>query len=181
MIKPDSQGLYLPITPSAEEIRYQRWVVGGLTKEEAADLCDVAKSTWYRWESGSGEMSRTAWAWFRLMTSGGDLSSMHKDWEGWSSFRGRLKSPGGDKFTAGQILAIPYMQQCIASYKDEATKLRSEISELENRLERLLDGGIARDAQKYEKLKALVDELENDEAIAARATDEANSKSYLNA
>jgi len=78
-----------------------------MSKARAAELCDVSRRTWRRWECGEIPMPRAVWAWFKSATGGG-FAAAGPEWDGWVFYRGELCTPEGVGFSVGEIRAIPY-------------------------------------------------------------------------
>lgn len=126
-------------SPFVNEIEYQRSVIGFISKAKAAELCDVDKRTWRRWESGKTSMPRATWGWFQAATGGGFAAGGPK-WDGWSFYRGELVSPEGIGFTAGEVRCIPLFHTMIREREvdirllsEEMEWLKKEIQELRTR------------------------------------------------
>ena len=114
--------------PSASDVYWQRWVIGGLNRKQAAELCGVSNRHYERWEKGISKMPRSTWAWFRVATSGG-IASAGKNWNGWSFGKGLLYNPAGTSYSAGDINSISFLHQQIANLKLTIRKLENEPSE----------------------------------------------------
>tara|TARA_R110002096_G_scaffold366927_2_gene560265 strand:- start:1267 stop:1971 length:705 start_codon:yes stop_codon:yes gene_type:complete len=97
-------------------IRHQRWGVGSLSQEEAAELCSVSLRTWRNWESGKNKIPTATWNWFVTMTTG---LVYHKDWEGWSFSNGKLMTPEGEEYSPGEVKSICFLKQVLERKKNE--------------------------------------------------------------
>lgn len=122
----EPQKLELPRSPTADELRDARRRAG-LSKQQAAELCDTHRTTWARWECGSQKMPRAVWGWFRAATSGVDLAGGGKDWEQWCFWKGALCSPEGLEFTPGQIRSLPVLWQRIRAMEAQIRKLTDDL------------------------------------------------------
>lgn len=100
--------------PTTDAILHQRWGVGNLTIEQAADVCGVSIKTWQRYESGITTIPKTSWYWLVTYTSG---LIYHKNWDGWSFNDNKLITPEGYAYTPGEIRSIFFYKQMYRSKK----------------------------------------------------------------
>ncbi len=73
-----------------------------LTLPQAAKVLQVSERTLHNWESGACRVPFAAYKLMRLM-AGGDLGHLCPTWDGWTLERGRLISPEGREFKAGDM------------------------------------------------------------------------------
>lgn len=80
-----------------------------LSKEEAAQLCGLHRTTYCRQESGDSRVSVTA---YRLLLARGGW--LPPPFEGWKITQNMLWTPENVGYEPGEIQALPYMHAVIA-------------------------------------------------------------------
>jgi len=95
--------------------------VARMTTIQIAEYLNISISTIKRYEK-TGRAPKAVIECLRLI--GGQLPkfAMRNDFIGWSFGNGYLWSPAGDKYTAGDVLAIIYDKQLIKSLEIELTR-----------------------------------------------------------
>ena len=87
----------------------------GIPAETIAELCRVHITTARRWKRGE-EPPYTALKLIELLTTG-NLGVIDLRWQGWRLHHGSLISPDGMDFSPGDIHAMTFLRQLIASYQ----------------------------------------------------------------
>ena len=83
---------------------------------------NVHRTTVQRWQRGLIRIPGAKHQAIKMLL--GDLPGTAGAWFGWRFWRGELWSPGGDRFSAGDVLAIGLQRQQIAALQEELKKLR---------------------------------------------------------
>jgi len=99
--------------------------VARMTTIQIAEYLNISISTINRYEK-TGKAPKAVIECLKLI--GGQLPkfAMRNDFIGWSFGSGYLWSPAGDKYTAGDILAIIYDKQLIKSQRTEIKALKKQ-------------------------------------------------------
>jgi len=123
------QSLHLPSAPpSPGQIRDTRQHAG-FTREHCAEVCGVTLRMWARWESGASSMPVLAWAWFRVVASGGFVAGGDA-WAGWRVWRGLLyNADGWGGFSPEEIHGIPVQYARIAALEKRIRDLEAQLME----------------------------------------------------
>lgn len=103
------------ITP--EELRRVRFVLGGMTREQAQALVGVSRRQWTRYETGESRIPKSVYELLRIIAAGFLPPTAGDAWHGWSFFRGELYSPEGNGFRPGDVRAIPYLWMQVDEYR----------------------------------------------------------------
>lgn len=90
-----------------------------LTVPQAAELFDVAQRTWRAWERGERKVPRAVT--LALQMRLGKLDAF--DLPGWQASNGKIITPDGVEYTAGEINAIYWNEQLARTYKAEIRRL----------------------------------------------------------
>lgn len=88
-----------------------------IAAETIAELVRVHVTTARRWKR-YGDAPYAALRLIEILTTG-QLELVDPKWSGWSLKDGKLISPTGTKFSSGEIQAIPFVQQLVASYQSD--------------------------------------------------------------
>jgi hypothetical protein len=86
---------------------------------------NVHRTTIARWLSGSVRIPGGQHLAVRGML--GDLPGTAGRWAGWRFHDGVLLSPAGDKFTAGDVLALIFLRQQLSAQAQEIVKLKARL------------------------------------------------------
>ena len=89
-----------------------------ISAETIAELVRVHVTTARRWKR-YGDAPYAAEKLIELLSTR-DLGLIDPKWNGWMLKDGRLVAPTGMEFSSGEILAIPFVQQLVASYQRDA-------------------------------------------------------------
>jgi len=84
---------------------------------------NVHRTTIRRWLSGQIKIPGAQHQAIRMLL--GDLPGTAGAWFGWRFWKGKLWSPGGDQFSAGDVLAIGLLRQQLAAREAELRTLKS--------------------------------------------------------
>ena len=84
---------------------------------------NVHRTTIRRWLSGQIKIPGAQHQAIRMLL--GDLPGTAGAWLGWRFWKGKLWSPGGDPFSAGDVLAIGLLRQQLAAREAELRTLKS--------------------------------------------------------
>lgn len=90
---------------------------------------NVHRTTVRRWLSGQVKIPGHQHQVIRMLL--GDLPGTCGQWTGWGFQDGVLYSPGGDRFSAGQVLSLVLLRQQLTAQRREleAVKIRLAIAE----------------------------------------------------
>lgn len=93
-----------------------------LSRDQAADLAGIHRTTYHRQESGA---SRPSLAVYRLiLTRAGFLPDA--EWYGWRLFNGNLYTPEGVSYSPGEIQAFPYQMAIQAELRRQLRTYQPE-------------------------------------------------------
>jgi len=97
-----------------------------MTNQEIAHYLELSPSTINRYKN-TGKAPKAVIECLRMI--GGQLPefSLRNDFSGWSFGNGHLWSPAGERFSAGDVLAIIYDKQLIRSQAREIEKLKRSL------------------------------------------------------
>lgn len=84
---------------------------------------NVHRTTVQRWQRGLVRIPGAKHQAIRMLL--GDLPGTEGAWSGWRFWAGKLWSPGGDQFSAGDVLAIGLQRQQIQALEAEIKTLKS--------------------------------------------------------
>jgi hypothetical protein len=97
-------------------------------------LLNVHRTTVRRWLDGTVQIPGAQHLAIRYLL--GDLPGTDGQWVGWRFSHGELVSPGGDRFTSGDVQAIRLQQQRNQALDHEVRELRLKVRVLEQTLDR---------------------------------------------
>ncbi|PST98531.1 DNA-binding protein [Photobacterium gaetbulicola] len=101
----------------------------GLTKAQAAEMCDVTTATWNRWETGKFPMNPCIFHYWlsvlekRIIPRSGKHG---RSWDGWFFEKGDLISPLEQKFCPSKIEGLNEQVQSQKSVIQHAQKVRHQ-------------------------------------------------------
>jgi len=98
-------------------------------------LLNVHRTTVRRWLDGSVKIPGAQHLAIRYLL--GDLPGTDGQWVGWRFSHGELVTPGGDRFTPGEVQAIRLQQQRARILTQELLELRTRIKVLERTLDQV--------------------------------------------
>lgn len=90
---------------------------------------NVHRTTILRWLHGTVRIPGAQVLAIRSLL--GDLPGTAGAWTGWCFRHGKLTSPGGDQFAAGDVLATIFLRQQLTAQKRELDVLRLRVKVLE--------------------------------------------------
>lgn len=97
----------------------------GISPRWIADAAGVSLRTATRWKArGVPRSMERAIA----LVVHGDLGELAPAWAGWKLWDGRLWSPEGSSFSAGEVRAIPYRAEQLRAMQREIAALAAELS-----------------------------------------------------
>lgn len=96
---------------------------------------NIHDKTLYRWRTGRAQIPGRQHLAIKALL--GDLPGTAGAWSGWRFWEGKLCSPAGDAFSAGQVLALGLLRQQLAAQQREIHDLKVKLAIAENALERL--------------------------------------------
>lgn len=96
---------------------------------------NVHQKTLYRWRTGRVPIPGHQHQVIRLLL--GDLPGTAGKWSGWSFWEGKLCSPAGETFDAGQVLSLGLLRQQLAARDREIHELKVKLAIAENAIEHL--------------------------------------------
>jgi hypothetical protein len=90
---------------------------------------NVHRTTLKRWLEGTVKIPGAQHLAIRGLL--GDLPGTCGKWSGWRFHDGELYSPGGDRFSAGQVLSLVFLRQQLSAQRREleALKIRVAVAE----------------------------------------------------
>ena len=83
---------------------------------------NVHRTTVQRWQRGLARIPGAKHQAIRMLL--GDLPGTEGEWSGWRFWKGKLWSPGGDQYAAGDVLSLIFLRQQVRALEDEVKKLR---------------------------------------------------------
>ena len=96
---------------------------------------NVHEKTLYRWRTGRAQIPGRQHLAIKALL--GDLPGTAGAWSGWRFWEGKLCSPAGDAYSAGQVLALGLLRQQLTAQSREIHELKVKLAIAENALERL--------------------------------------------
>lgn len=100
------------IRPPSEQIALQ-----DMSADLIAEICKVHVTTARRWKR-YGDAPYAAEKLVELAKTR-DLGLIDPKWSGWCLKSGKLVAPTGMEFSSGDVLAIPFVTQLVASYQSD--------------------------------------------------------------
>lgn len=94
---------------------------------------NVHRTTVGRWLKGAVRIPGADHLAIRALL--GDAPGTAGHWTGWRFYDGELLAPGGDRFTAGQVLSLRLQMQRAAQLEHEVRALRQKVKILETALD----------------------------------------------
>lgn len=91
---------------------------------------NIHQKTLYRWRTGRVPIPGHQHQVIRLLL--GDLPGTAGKWSGWSFWEGKLCSPAGEVFDAGQVLSLGLLRQQLSARDREIHELRVRLAIAEN-------------------------------------------------
>lgn len=95
---------------------------------------NVHEKTLYRWRTGRSAIPGRQHLAVKALL--GDLPGTAGAWSGWRFWEGKLCSPAGDTFSAGQVLSLGLLRQQLSAQQQEIHDLKVRLAIAENALER---------------------------------------------
>jgi hypothetical protein len=86
---------------------------------------NVHRTTIRRWLSGQIRIPGAQHLAIRGLL--GDLPGTAGKWSGWRFHDGELYAPGGDRFSAGQVLSLIFLRQQLSAQAQEVEKLKQRL------------------------------------------------------
>lgn len=96
---------------------------------------NVHEKTLYRWRTERSAIPGRQHLAIKALL--GDLPGTAGAWSGWRFWEGKLCSPAGDAFSAGQVLALGLLRQQLAAQQREIHDLKVKLAIAENAIENL--------------------------------------------
>ena len=93
---------------------------------------NVHRTTIARWLDGTVRMPGAQWLGVRSLL--GHLPGTAGRWDGWRFHDGRLLSPAGEAFTAGDVISLILLRQQLAAQRQQLAAQRQELEALRVRL-----------------------------------------------
>ena len=87
---------------------------------------NIHPKTLYRWKTGRVPIPGRQHLAIKMLL--GDLPGTDGHWTGWGFVRGELVSPGGDRFSAGQVLSLVLLRQQLAAQAQEIQRLKIRLA-----------------------------------------------------
>lgn len=91
---------------------------------------NVHRTTVARWLSGSVAIPGKAHQVIRMLL--GDMPGTDGKWSGWRFHNGQLLSPGGDQFSAGDVLSLVLLRQQLRAREQEIARLKVRLAVAES-------------------------------------------------
>lgn len=96
---------------------------------------NVHEKTLYRWRTGRVPLPGHQHQVVKLLL--GDLPGTAGKWSGWRFWEGKLCSPAGEAFDAGQVLSLGLLRQQLSAQRHEIEALRVRLAIAENAIQHL--------------------------------------------
>lgn len=96
---------------------------------------NVHRTTVRRWLAGQVKIPGHQHQVIRMLL--GDLPGTAGKWTGWRFHDGELIAPGGDRFSAGQVLSLVFLRQQLTAQQREIAALKVQLAVAEQGLENL--------------------------------------------
>jgi hypothetical protein len=96
---------------------------------------NIHDKTLYRWRTGRVQIPGRQHLAIKALL--GDLPGTAGKWSGWSFWEGKLCSPAGEAFDAGQVLSLGLLRQQLSARDREIHELKVRLAIAENAVERL--------------------------------------------
>lgn len=109
-----------------------RLLIDAVGQRQVERDLDVHRTTVKRWLSGEVKIPGAQHLAIRYLL--GDLPGTQGEWTGWRFAFGELVTPGGDRFTPGDVQAIRLQQQRARVLDQELREMRLRIKVLEKTL-----------------------------------------------
>lgn len=113
-------------TPPVHRLRQLIELIGQRRVERELN---VHRTTVLRWLDGKVKIPGAQHLAIRGLL--GDLPGTDGQWSGWRFHDGALLSPGGDAFSAGQVLSLVLLRQQLTAQRRELDALRLRVKVLE--------------------------------------------------
>jgi len=91
---------------------------------------NVHRTTIRRWLSGQIKIPGAQHLAIKALL--GDLPGTQGKWTGWRFHNGELYAPGGDRFSAGQVLSLVFLRQQLSAQRQEVEKLKQRLQVAES-------------------------------------------------
>ncbi len=114
--------------------KHLRLLIDALGQRQVERHLNVHRTTLHRWLWGKARIPGAQHLAIRMLL--GDLPGTDGQWPGWLFRRGELVSPGGDRYTPGDVLATRLQQQRARALDQELREARIRIAVLEQTLDR---------------------------------------------
>ena len=86
---------------------------------------NVHRTTVQRWQRGVVRIPGAKHLAIRQLL--GDLPGTAGQWSGWRFWKGELIAPGGNRFTAGDVLSLIFLRQQLAAREAEIQALKTAV------------------------------------------------------
>lgn len=115
---------------NAQPARDLRQLIDLVGQHRVERELNVHRTTISRWLSGQVSIPGAQ----HLAIKGllGDLPGTAGRWSGWRFHDGELLAPGGDAFTAGEVLSLRLLRQQLRAREAELSALRARVKVLEH-------------------------------------------------
>lgn len=127
---------------NAQPLRELRQAIEQIGERPLLRALDIHEKTLYRWRTGRCKIPGHQRQAIRALL--GELPGTAGCWNGWRFQAGHLIAPGGDTFTAGQVLSLILLRQQLSAQERELKRLRERLQIAEAALQHY--GGVANEA-----------------------------------
>jgi hypothetical protein len=103
-----------------------RALVERIGERAVARELNVHPKTLYRWLTGRVHIPGRQHLAIKLLL--GDLPGTEGRWTGWGFVRGELVSPGGDRYSPGDVLALVLLRQQLTAQRRELETLKIRLA-----------------------------------------------------
>jgi hypothetical protein len=103
-----------------------RALVERIGERAVARELNIHPKTLYRWLTDRTPIPGRQHLAIKLLL--GDLPGTEGRWSGWGFVRGELVSPGGDRFSAGQVLSLVLLRQQLSAQQRELERLQVRLA-----------------------------------------------------
>lgn len=118
---------------NAQPLRELHQAIELLGERPLLRALDVHEKTLYRWRTGRCKIPGHQRQAIRMLL--GDLPGTDGRWRDWRFVQGELIAPGGDRFSAGQVLSLVLLRQQLSAQERELRRLRERLQIAETALQ----------------------------------------------
>lgn len=118
---------------NAQPLRELHQAIEQIGERPLLRALDIHEKTLYRWRTGRCKIPGHQRQALRMLL--GELPGTAGCWNGWRFQAGHLIAPGGEAFTAGQVLSLILLRQQLSAQERELRRLRNRLAIAETALQ----------------------------------------------